>query len=66
MPVVAIVAIIRLPDIAGYIGIGCSLVLIGVALGDISGTPGIAIVEGVVAGSALLIAIATFAGRTRE
>lgn len=66
MPVVAIIAIIRLPDIAGYIGIGCSLVLAGVAIGDISGTPGVAIVEGVVAGSALLIAIATFAGRTRE
>ena len=66
MPIIAILAIVRLPDIAGYIGIGCSLVLTGVAVGDIAGTPGVAIVEGVVAGSALLIAIATLAGRTRE
>jgi protein-S-isoprenylcysteine O-methyltransferase Ste14 len=66
MPVVSIIAIIRLPRIAGYVGIGCSLVLVGVALGDISGSPGIAIVEGIVAVSALFIAIATLAGRTHS
>ena len=64
MPVVSIIAVLRLPRIAGYIGIGCSLVLAGVAIGDIAGSPGIAIVEGIVAVSALFIAIATLAGRT--
>ena len=66
MPVVSIIAIIRLPRIAGYIGIGCSLVLAGVAIGDIAGTPGVAIIEGIVAVSALFIAIATLAGRAHN
>ena len=66
MPVVSIVAILRLPRIAGYVGIGCSLVLAGVAIGDIAGSPGIAIIEGITAVSALFIAIATLAGRTRS
>ena len=66
MPVVSIIAVLRLPRIAGYIGIGCSLVLAGVAIGDIAGSPGIAIVEGIVAVSALFIAIATLAGRTQN
>jgi hypothetical protein len=48
------------------VGIGCSLVLAGVAIGDISVTPGIAIIEGIVAVSALFISIATFAGRTNN
>ena len=66
MPVVSIIAVLRLPRIAGYIGIGCSLVLAGVAIGDIAGSPGIAIIEGIVAVSALFIAIATLAGRTQN
>jgi hypothetical protein len=66
MPIVSIIAIIRLPRIAAYVGIGCSLVLAGVAIGDISGTPGIAIIEGIVAVSALFISIATFAGRSHN
>ena len=66
MPVVSIIAIIQLPRIAGYIGIGCSLVLAGVAIGDIAGTPGVAIIEGIVAVSALFIAIATLAGRAHN
>ena len=66
MPVVSIIAVLRLPHIAGYVGIGCSLVLAGVAIGDIAGSPGIAIIEGTVAVSALFIAIATLAGRTRS
>ena len=66
MPVVSIIAIIRLPRIAGHIGIGCSLVLAGVAIGDIAGSPGVAIIEGIVAVSALFIAIATIAGRTHN
>jgi hypothetical protein len=48
------------------VGIGCSLVLAGVAIGDITGTPGIAIIEGIVAVSALFISIAMFAGRSRN
>ena len=66
MPVVSIVAILRLPRIAGYVGIGCSLVLAGVAIGDIAGTPGVAIIEGIVAVSAMFIAIATLAGRAHN
>jgi len=66
MPVVSIVAILRLPRIAGYVGIGSSLVLAGVAIGDIAGSPGIAIIEGITAVSALFIAIATLAGRERN
>ena len=66
MPVVSIVAILRLPRIAGYVGIGCSLVLAGVAIGDITGTPGVAIIEGIVAVSAMFIAIATLAGRAHN
>jgi len=66
MPVVSIIAILRLPHIAGYVGIGCSLVLAGVAIGDIAGTPGVAIIEGIIAVAALFIAIATIAGRTRN
>ena len=66
MPVISIIAIIRLLRIAGYVGIGCSLVLAGVAIGDITGTPGIAIIEGIVAVSALFISIAMFAGRSRN
>ena len=66
MPVVSIIAVLRLPRIAGYIGIGCSLVLAGVAIGDIAGSPGIAIIEGIVAVSALFISIATLAGRTQN
>jgi len=66
MPVVSIIAVLRLPHIAGYVGIGCSLVLAGVAIGDIAGSPGIAIIEGIVAVSALFIAIATLAGRTHS
>ena len=66
MPVVSIVAILRLPRIAGYVGIGCSLVLAGVAIGDIAGSPGIAIIEGITAVAALFIAIATLAGRERN
>ena len=66
MPVVSIIAILRLPRIAGYVGIGCSLVLAGVAIGDIAGTPGVAIIEGIVAVSALFIAIATLAGRAHN
>ena len=66
MPVVSIIAVLRLPRIAGYIGIGCSLVLAGVAIGEIAGSPGVAIIEGIVAVSALFIAIATLAGRTQN
>lgn len=66
MPIVSIIAIIRLPLIAGYVGVGCSLVLAGVAIGDISGTLGVAIIEGIVAVSALFISIATFAGRSHN
>jgi hypothetical protein len=66
MPVISIIAIIRLSRIAGYVGICCSLVLAGVAIGDISGSPGIAIIEGIVAVSALFISVAMFAGRSRN
>jgi len=66
MPIVSIIAIISLPRIASYVGIGCSLVLAGVAIGDIAGTPGVAIIEGIVAVSALFISIATFAGRSHN
>jgi protein-S-isoprenylcysteine O-methyltransferase Ste14 len=66
MPVVSIIAIIRLPRFAGYVGIGSSLVLAGVAIGDIAGSPGVAIIEGIIAVSALFIAIATIAGRTHN
>jgi hypothetical protein len=41
-------------------------VLAGVAIGDIAGSPGIAIIEGITAVSALFIAIATLAGRERN
>jgi hypothetical protein len=41
-------------------------VLAGVAIGDIAGSPGVAIIEGIIAVSALFIAIATITGRTHN
>ncbi len=62
-PVVAILAVLRAPKWAGFIGMGSALALGAIAVGDIELTPGVAIIEGVIAVAALLIAVASLAGK---
>jgi nitrate reductase gamma subunit len=62
-PVAAILAVLRAPKWAGFIGMGSALALGAIAVGDIELTPGVAIIEGVIAVAALLIAVASLAGK---
>jgi len=62
-PVVAIVAVRRWPARSPWVGAVCALVTGGYAFGDVSNSPGAAVVVGAVAAASLLASIASFAGR---
>ncbi|MGA0131193.1 MAG: hypothetical protein ACO3KE_01235 [Ilumatobacteraceae bacterium] len=46
-----------------FIYLGCVLALVGVALGDVSNAPGVALLEFVLAGIALLVSLVSLAAR---
>jgi len=63
-PIASIIAAIKFERVASYVGFGSALLLGVIGAVDIDNTPGVALVECVIAVSSALIAIATFAGRT--
>jgi membrane-bound metal-dependent hydrolase YbcI (DUF457 family) len=63
-PIASIIAAIKFGHIASFVGFGAALFLGAIGVADISGTPGVALIECAIAISSALIAIATFAGRT--
>jgi membrane-bound metal-dependent hydrolase YbcI (DUF457 family) len=63
-PIASIIAALKFGRIASYVGFGSALLLGAIGAADINNTPGVAVVECVIAVSSALIAIATFAGRT--
>ena len=63
-PIASIIAAIKFGRVASYVGFGSALLLGAIGAADIDSTPGVALVECVIAVSSALIAIATFAGRT--
>ncbi|MFZ9402198.1 MAG: hypothetical protein ACO27I_05685 [Ilumatobacteraceae bacterium] len=46
-----------------FIHLGCVVALVGVALGDVSNAPGVALLEFVLAGIALLVSLVSLASR---
>ena len=46
-----------------FVHLGCVLALVGVALGDVSNAPGVALLEFVLAGIALLVSLVSLAAR---
>lgn len=62
-PIVSIFAAIKYGNIASFVGLCAALFLGVIGVADMRGTPGVAVIECVVALSAALISIATFAGR---
>ena len=64
-PIASIIAAIKFGHIASFVGFGAALFLGAIGVADISGTPGVALIECAIAISSALIAIATFAGRTK-
>jgi len=65
-PIASIIAAVKFGRIASYVGFGSALLLGAVGAVDIVNTPGVALVECVIAVSSALIAIATFAGRINQ
>ncbi len=63
-PIASIIAAIKFGRVASYVGFGSALLLGAIGVADIDHTPGVALVECVIAVSSALIAIATLAGRT--
>ena len=63
-PIASIIAAVKFGRIASFVGFGSALLLGVIGAVDIDNTPGVALVECVIAVSSALIAIATFAGRT--
>lgn len=64
-PAASIVAVFHIVRWAHIIGLASAVVIGVVAIFDINNSPGIALIEFVVALAAALIAIASFAGRTK-
>ena len=64
-PIASIIAAIKFGHIASYVGFGAALFLGAIGVADISGTPGVALIECAIAVSSALIAIATYAGRIK-
>jgi peptidoglycan/LPS O-acetylase OafA/YrhL len=65
-PAASIVATFRIVRWAHIIGLASAALIAVVAIFDINNSPGIALIEFVVAVAAALIAIASFAGRTKS
>ena len=65
-PIASIIAAIKFGHIASYVGFGSALLLGAIGAADINNTPGVALVECVIAVSSALIALATFAGRINQ
>jgi len=65
-PIASIIAALKFGRIASYVGFGSALFLGAIGAADIGNTPGVALVECVIAVSSALIAIATFAGRINQ
>jgi len=62
-PIAAIVSALRYARWASFVGMGASLVIAAIAVVDIESTPGVALMEIVVAATAMTTAIASLAGR---
>ena len=69
VPFLAPIAVIVCAIVAGkwapFAGVGASLYLGAVATLDLERTPAVALIQVVVAGAALLVSVASLAGRTR-
>ncbi len=65
-PIASIIAAVKFGRIASFVGFGSALLLGVIGAADIGNTPGVALVECVIAVSSALIAIATFAGRINQ
>jgi hypothetical protein len=66
LPFAVIVLAFRASRFVPLAGVAASIVIAGIAAADISRSPGVALLEGIVAFCGLLIAIATFAGLERR
>ena len=66
LPVITILLAFRASRLVPFAGVASALVIAGFALGDVQSSPGVALVGGVVALGALLVALATFAGLERQ
>jgi hypothetical protein len=64
-PIAAIIAALRYARWASFVGMGASLAIAAIAVIDIESTPGVALMEIVVAACAMTTAIASLAGRPR-
>lgn len=64
-PIAAIIAALRHARWASFVGMGASLAIAAIAVVDIESSPGVALMEIVVAACAMTTAIASLAGRPR-
>lgn len=64
-PIAAIIAAVRYARWATFVGIGASLAIAAIAVVDIEATPGVALMEIIIAGCAMATAIVSLAGRPR-
>jgi hypothetical protein len=65
-PVATIALAFRSSRLVPFAGVASAFVIAGFAFGDVTASPGVALVGGVVALGALLVALATFAGLERR
>jgi len=66
LPFADIVLAFRASRFVPIVGVVASVAVAGIAAADIAGSPGVALLEGVIALSGLCIALATFAGLERR
>ena len=66
LPLATIVLAFRSSRLVPIVGVAAAVVIAGFAFGDVADSPGVAILEGVIALGALCIALATFAGLERR
>lgn len=66
LPLATIVLAFRSSRFVPIVGVAAAAVIAGFAVGDVTRSPGVALVGGVVALSGLCIALATFAGLERS
>jgi hypothetical protein len=64
-PIVAIIAAVRYARWASFVGMGSALAIAAIAVVDIEASPGVALLEIVIAACAMTTAIASLAGRPR-
>lgn len=64
-PIAAIIAAVRYARWASFVGMGAALAIAATAVVDIETTPGVALMEIIIAGCAMATAVISLAGRPR-